>query len=54
MALFRRVAAEHRPTILMITHNPECASFADAVVEMQDGRVLAHRAARARAEEGRR
>jgi putative ABC transport system ATP-binding protein len=50
MALFRRVAAEHGPTILMITHNPECAAFADAVVEMQDGRVVTARAAPRRGE----
>jgi putative ABC transport system ATP-binding protein len=54
MALFRRVAVEHRPTILMITHNPECAAFADAIVEMQDGRVVAERPAAAAHAEGRR
>jgi putative ABC transport system ATP-binding protein len=53
MALFRRVAAEYGPTILMITHNPECAAFADAIVEMQDGSVVAPPAAAARAEERR-
>jgi putative ABC transport system ATP-binding protein len=50
MALFRRVAAERGPTILMITHDPACAAFADAVVEMKDGRVVGRRPAEARAE----
>jgi ABC-type lipoprotein export system ATPase subunit len=38
----------------MITHNPECAAFADEVVEMQDGAVVAQRRHVARAEESRR
>ncbi len=29
-------------TILMITHNPEAAAFADRVIEMKDGRVVSH------------
>jgi putative ABC transport system ATP-binding protein len=28
-------------TILMITHNPEAAAFADRIVEMRDGRIVA-------------
>jgi hypothetical protein len=35
----------------MITHNPECAAFADVTVEMQDGRVVASHPAAARGEE---
>jgi putative ABC transport system ATP-binding protein len=27
-------------TILMITHNPEAAAFADRIVKMRDGRVV--------------
>jgi putative ABC transport system ATP-binding protein len=27
-------------TILMITHNPEAAAFADRIITMRDGRVL--------------
>jgi putative ABC transport system ATP-binding protein len=27
-------------TILMITHNPEAAAFADRTVAMRDGRVV--------------
>jgi putative ABC transport system ATP-binding protein len=41
MALFRQIAAERGPTILMITHNPECAAVADTVIEMRDGTALA-------------
>jgi putative ABC transport system ATP-binding protein len=28
-----------RQTILMITHNPEAAAFADRIIEMRDGRI---------------
>ncbi len=27
-------------TILMITHNPEAAAFADRIVSMRDGRII--------------
>jgi putative ABC transport system ATP-binding protein len=27
-------------TILMITHNPEAAAYADPIVKMRDGRVV--------------
>ena len=39
MDLFRELADGTGPTILMITHNPECAARADVVVPMQDGRT---------------
>lgn len=29
-------------TILMITHNPEAAAFADRIVTMRDGRIILH------------
>jgi putative ABC transport system ATP-binding protein len=45
MALFRSIAAGDGPTILMITHNPECAAQADAIVEMRDGEAVAARPA---------
>ncbi len=45
MALFRQIAGEHGPIILMITHNPECAGLADAIVELHDGKTVAVRAA---------
>jgi putative ABC transport system ATP-binding protein len=37
MDLFRQISGG--PTIVMITHNPECAARADLVVPMQDGRT---------------
>jgi putative ABC transport system ATP-binding protein len=43
MALFRSIAGEHGPTVVMITHNPECAAQADAIVEMRDGAAVAAR-----------
>jgi putative ABC transport system ATP-binding protein len=49
MALFREIAAERGRTILMITHNPECAAVADAVVEMRDGVIARAGAGRASA-----
>ncbi|MGB8768725.1 MAG: ABC transporter ATP-binding protein [Candidatus Korobacteraceae bacterium] len=39
LKLLRRIADEHRTTILMATHSSESASFADAVVRMRDGRI---------------
>ena len=39
MDLFRDLADGAGPTLVMITHNPECAARADVVVPMQDGRV---------------
>jgi putative ABC transport system ATP-binding protein len=39
MALFREIAAGRGPTIVMITHDRECAAVADVVVEMRDGRI---------------
>lgn len=38
--LLREVNHKVGQTILMITHNPEAASFADRIVSMRDGRIL--------------
>jgi putative ABC transport system ATP-binding protein len=38
--LLREVNQETRQTILMITHNPEAAAFADRTVSMRDGRMI--------------
>ena len=38
--LLRKVNTETGQTILMITHNPEAAAFADRTVAMRDGRVI--------------
>jgi putative ABC transport system ATP-binding protein len=37
--LLRRLNHEFRQTILMITHNPEAAAYADRIVHMRDGRI---------------
>ncbi len=39
LELLRRIADEHKTTILMATHSLESASFADAVVRMRDGKI---------------
>ena len=38
--LLRGLNKQKGQTILMITHNPEAAAFADRTVSMRDGRVL--------------
>jgi putative ABC transport system ATP-binding protein len=49
MALLRETAAEHGATALVITHDPESAATAGAVIEMRDGVVARTRAGRASA-----
>jgi len=39
--LLRAINHEHGQTILMITHNPEAAAFADRTVAIRDGRIAA-------------
>jgi putative ABC transport system ATP-binding protein len=39
--ILRRLNKEHGQTILMITHNPEAADYADRKVRMRDGRIIA-------------
>jgi putative ABC transport system ATP-binding protein len=39
--LLRAINHDHRQTILMITHNPEAAAFADRTVAIRDGRIAA-------------
>jgi len=38
--ILRRLNKQFQQTILMITHNPEAADFADRKVRMRDGRVV--------------
>jgi putative ABC transport system ATP-binding protein len=40
LSLLRQVNQQTGQTILMITHNPEAAAFADRTVTMRDGRVV--------------
>lgn len=38
--LMRTLNRSFRQTILMITHNPDAAAFADRIVRMRDGRIV--------------
>jgi len=38
--LFRRIHDEDGLTVVMITHNPQCAAAADRVMHMADGRLV--------------
>ena len=42
LGLLRELNHSIGQTILMITHNPEAAAFADRIVEMRDGRIVQH------------
>jgi putative ABC transport system ATP-binding protein len=39
--ILRDLNKRQHQTILMITHNPEAAAFADRTVAMRDGRIVA-------------
>jgi putative ABC transport system ATP-binding protein len=39
LGLLRRLNEQTRQTILMITHNPEAAAYADRTVAMRDGQI---------------
>jgi len=39
LEILRDLNKRSRQTILMITHNPEAAAFADRIVTMRDGRI---------------
>jgi putative ABC transport system ATP-binding protein len=41
MALLRRIASGRGLTVVMITHDAECAAVADRVVALRDGRTVA-------------
>jgi putative ABC transport system ATP-binding protein len=40
MDLLRRLNREQGVTLLVVTHDPEAASFADRVVQLRDGRIV--------------
>ncbi len=40
LGLLRSLNQRYGQTILMITHNPEAAAFADRIIHMRDGRVI--------------
>ena len=39
MALLRRLNREQGVTLLLVTHDPEAASYADRVIQLRDGRI---------------
>jgi putative ABC transport system ATP-binding protein len=41
MGLLRRLNRDQRVTLLLVTHDAEAASFADRVVQLRDGQVVA-------------
>ena len=41
LTIFRTLSRDHGQTIIMITHSPEAAAFADRVVHMKDGVITA-------------
>jgi putative ABC transport system ATP-binding protein len=43
LELLRRSVDEFGQTVIMVTHDPEAAAFADRIVELADGRVVADR-----------
>ncbi len=42
LRLLRDLNKRLKQTVLMITHNPEAAAFADRIIHMRDGRVVPH------------
>jgi putative ABC transport system ATP-binding protein len=40
MALLRRLNRDQGVTLLLVTHDPEAAAFADLIVQLRDGQVL--------------
>jgi putative ABC transport system ATP-binding protein len=41
LALLRSMVDEHRQTVIMVTHDPVAASYADRVLVLADGRIVA-------------
>jgi putative ABC transport system ATP-binding protein len=39
MALLRRLNREQGVTLLLVTHDPEAASFADRIIQLRDGQI---------------
>jgi putative ABC transport system ATP-binding protein len=39
LALLREVCEEHQVAVLLVTHDPRAAAFADRVLELRDGRL---------------
>jgi putative ABC transport system ATP-binding protein len=39
--LLRRAATEHNAAVICVTHDPRLATFADRIIQIEDGRILA-------------
>ncbi len=42
LSMLRQLNEELRQSVVMITHNPEAAAFADRIVRMRDGRIVSN------------
>jgi macrolide transport system ATP-binding/permease protein len=40
MALLRALNREQGVTLLLVTHDPEAAAFADLVIQLRDGAIV--------------
>ena len=40
LRMLRQSNKELRPTVLMITHNPEAAEYGDRIIHMRDGPIV--------------
>jgi putative ABC transport system ATP-binding protein len=38
--LLRRLVTEHKRTILMVTHDPKAAAYADRIITLHDGQII--------------
>ena len=38
--MFRELNRKFKQTIILVTHNPELATYTDRLIEMRDGRVV--------------
>ena len=39
--LLRRAATEHKAAVICVTHDPRLEAFADRIIHIEDGRILA-------------
>ena len=42
LRLLRRIVDEQRRTVVMVTHDPRAASYADRILTLKDGQVVGH------------
>ena len=44
LRLIRNICRERKTTLIMVTHDPEIAAYADRVITLLDGRILENKA----------